>query len=234
MERHLLTPSRSAEQGVRCTLRFRDDLLVLLEDICFSVPFRSALCALAGVYCVVGLNTCSLVGVPFLDLFVFKSNPDGSSLIRWRPFAKPSARRIPLSNDSYHAESVHRSWPVAEMMRMSRRSCDEKTARHWQLLKLNRFQEFLLRPSVLDLCRRWRARLSSQVALSFVAAAAPKESVKVTRIVVPFRRELVRLPAKLKALWALWRPHFVFETNVVLDTRVSWAGAGRPLFNCLW
>ena len=68
---------------------------------------------------VVKCEDSSLVGVQMLDLFV----PKGERFrehgrLDWKPFIKPTARHVPLSQSSCHASCIHRSRPVAEMSKM--------------------------------------------------------------------------------------------------------------------
>ncbi len=57
--------------GVICYLRYRDDLFACLEDLSTSPIFRTKIEGLAAKYCTVGLESYSLVGVPFLDLLIY-------------------------------------------------------------------------------------------------------------------------------------------------------------------
>jgi hypothetical protein len=232
VEKHLVPQFGSF--GVRLYLRFRDDLLCVLSDLSLSPAYRNAMSELSSVYCVVGLETYSLVGVPFLDLFVFKSVPEGDGLLRHRVHVKPTARHIPLSSSSYHPKGVHKSWPIAEMQRMARRCDVLSTSRFFQEQKLARFRWFLLDPAVLETCRVWRARQGSAVARSVVRGEGGiLDRRRVVRLILPYRRELSSFPFEVAAIWNRYSSLFVDETGLSLDIRVSWSRAGRPLSNLL-
>jgi hypothetical protein len=221
--------AESSELGLVRYLRFRDDLLAVVSDIPFAPRFFQRIREVASSYCVVGRDLFSLVSVPFLDLTVFKTAPEReSSLLSWRPYIKPTARHVPLSTESLHPPSVHRSWPKAEMLRMTRRSATSAMAVSWRSHKLQRFQHFMLSPSVLQDCRTWRARSGAEVAKHW--CSKPSLSTKV-RLVLPFRAELSSLPAELRHLAKLWRGQLLFETGLDVEPCVCWSKAGASLLD---
>jgi hypothetical protein len=214
--------------GVECYLRFRDDVFVVLTDLSTTPSFRNRFEQLASKYCVVSLESFSLVGVPFLDFFIFKSSSSGHGVLMHRPFIKKTARHIALGSDSYHPRSVHESWPVAEMLRMTRRSSSIQLAEEWRAIKLARFVHFRLAPHVLLKCASWRARLPSQIAREWLKPLS--EDGKTTiRAIIPFRRGLDSLAMELRHLSEVWRPWLRMETGLDFSFKISWSSGGTPL-----
>ena len=170
-------------------LRFRDDLLTVLVDLSFSPTYRDE--QFSQYVFVVGLDVYSLVGVPFLDFFVYKSEPNSCGRLRHRVHVKPTARHVPLSSGSYHPRAIH---------------CDDaKTGKALQQQKLERFRWFLLDPEVLELCKLYKAKAGSRTAQ---LADNPSESLvpmKICRLILPYRKELVSLPSELSLLWKQWQ-----------------------------
>jgi hypothetical protein len=206
-------------------------LFAVLEDINFSPGFRSATVSSAAVYCTVGVDAYSLVGVLLLDFF-YKSNPSGPGLLKFRPYIKETARHVPLSSDSYHPWAVHKGWPVAEMLRMDRRASERETGRIYQELKLQRFSRYMLDPTVLQACHEWRRKCKSLVAGAVLCKASQCNS-RICRIVLPFRKELSLLPSLLRAIAKRMAPYVVGETGLDILIQVSWARAGKPLATLL-
>lgn len=100
----------------------------------------------------------------FLDFEIFKSDPNGPGILKFKPYVKPTARHIPLASDSYHPWGVHKSWPVAEMLGMSRRSSDVHLARAWQQAKIRKFLHFFIDARVVQVCKDWQPCVPSDVA----------------------------------------------------------------------
>ncbi len=214
--------------GIQCYLRFRDDVFVVLTDLSTTPTFRSRFEQLASKYCVVSLETFSLVGVSFLDFSIFKSNPNGLGVLMHRPFIKKTARHIALGSDSYHPRSVHESWPVAEMLRMTRRSSSNELAEQWRGIKLARFIHFRLAPHVILKCAEWRAREPSQLAREWLGPSSQDKRTTV-RAIIPFRRGLESLATELSGLGEVWRPWLRWETGIDFSFKISWSSGGTPL-----
>ncbi len=231
VEKSLL--ERSCELGLQLYLRFRDDLLTVLVDLSFSPPYRHAITTAASIYCTVGIEQFSLVGVPFLDLMVYKHPSDGPGRLRHCAYIKPTARHVPLASSSYHHPAIHRSWPVAEIQRMARRCDGISSRRNFQQAKLDRFKWFLLDPSVLEACKAWKARTGSLVAQHARKVVDPELLPKTCRLVLPYRKELCSLPGELQLLWKQWQASFTGETGLTLDLRISWSKGGSPLASIL-
>lgn len=226
VEKELL---KEADQlGILKYLRYRDDILVLLRDLSFSRLFRDRLISLASIYCQVQQESYSLVGVSFLDLFVFKSDPARCSSVMVRPYIKESARHIPLASDSMHPPAVHRSWPVAEVIRMHRRSSCSSISKAWRRAKIVRFQAFRLDPAVVQKCMAWEPSVPSEVARK-VLCSLGASVVSTIRAIIPYRREFLGLPSEFARFVADWTPHLKAELGQDFKFVISWSAGGRPL-----
>jgi len=53
-----------------------------------------------------------------LDVTIYQNNDK----IEFKPYIKPTSQKRPLSSASWHAPSVHMSWPLAELQRLARRA----------------------------------------------------------------------------------------------------------------
>ena len=59
--------------------------------------------------------------------------------LSYRPFLKQTSARTRLSCDSFHQPSIHTSWPLGEIRRIMKRSCDPRVfneAKLWLLSEL--------------------------------------------------------------------------------------------------
>jgi hypothetical protein len=72
VERQLLTEGSRKALGIACYARYRDDILVVLEDISFCPLFDSQLVSLAAPMYTIAKESFSLVGCHMLDLFAYK------------------------------------------------------------------------------------------------------------------------------------------------------------------
>ena len=95
--------------GVLAYIRLRDDLLLITCTQENGLKLTEKLKALCNPTYEVSVDCTSLLGVPFLDLFVCKWFEHGQAHLRWRPYVKPTARHVPLSDESWHSFSTHRT-----------------------------------------------------------------------------------------------------------------------------
>ncbi len=80
--------------------------------------------------------------------------------LAFRPFAKGTARHLPLHHSSLHPKSVHKSWPLSEVRRMYSRSqfwCDFKVYRD---MKVDLWQHLYLDREIINTCRSWSPTLN--------------------------------------------------------------------------
>ena len=88
--------------------------------------------------------------VNMLELTMYNNfNPPAGWHLRYRPYAKPSARHVPL-NGSYHQAGQRAAWPEAEMARMQFRSFTSTQSYVARMLKLIRFQYFMVDPETRE------------------------------------------------------------------------------------
>ncbi len=93
-----------------------------------------------------------------------KTGPSSSSAVCFRPFVKETARHIQLASDFIHPPAVHRSWRVAEMLRMHRHSSSIDVSRAWRRAKFERYQAFMWDQSVVQACICWDQCVPFEVA----------------------------------------------------------------------
>ena len=167
----------------------------------------------------------------FFDFWIQKKTPNGPGFLSFEPYIKPSARHVPLSSWSYHPEAVHRSWPVAEMVRMTRRSSTGNAGIRWREIKLLKFRRFFLKRCILSACAGWRARSGSVCAKQHLMQGRATEQPKIVRLILPFRRELRGLPSELRNLTKSWIDSLVIDTALRPVIQVSWSRAGCCLSN---
>lgn len=183
--------------NVHLYLRYRDDLFVVYSR---GGPGRSAVDFIikikskaSGTY----LVKCEEIApaVPFLDLFVYKSDTFLSTgKLSYRPYIKCTEQKVPLSHLSFHSPHVHCAWPVAEAARLYRRSSTWSAfilARECFILKLH---AIFMHPVVIQRVKEWAPRVAkSQV--------RPKNQ---TWIVLPYSPVIRGLPAELQKLRLRW------------------------------
>jgi hypothetical protein len=217
--------------GVRKYVRFRDDVLVILDDITYTPAFKKAFIGRASKFCEVTVDSFSLIAANFLDFSVRKPKA-GSGVVSFQPYVKSTARHIPLGSDSYHSWSTHRSWPLAECQRMFRRSSSQAIGRAWQESKVNHFRRFMLDPEVVLKCSRWRPTPKSEIGQKFLLDRA-RECAKTIWLILPFRKELRKLQSSLSRLTLEWADHLKGESKVHLIPRVCWSSGGTCLKSLL-
>ena len=175
------------------------------------------------------VDMCSLVGVPMLDVFLYKGGDFASaSLLSHHPYIKPSAKHIPLSHTSIHNWSVHRSWPVSEIARMHELSLSKLHFEHFRSLKVARFRKFLMLESIVQQCLAW--------AKPKVREARTPPAV-LLRIVNPFHPGLRHLGHSLRDVVQEWAPELArvwrfkgdHSNGKFMDIQVSFSSAGLAL-----
>ena len=89
----------------------------------------------------------------------------------------------------------------------------------------------MLRPDVLQDCSVWRARAGAQCALEWTTPKVVAKSL--IRLVLPYRHELLALPAELKAIVRTYWQSLLQETGLELEVMVCWSKAGSALVNII-
>ena len=171
--------------SVKVYLRYHDDILAICDhprqarEYCGILIDRAAKCYKLAV------DEVSLVGVQMLDLFVYKTKCTPKCRVEYMPFIKPTARHIPLGPHSMHPDSVHKCWPVGEVIRMSRLSKHRCSFEHFKQLKINRFKHFGLDSEVVKNCLEWSPTFPSAIAKTFCRDKDPCFE-KPLRMVFPY------------------------------------------------
>ena len=141
------------------------------------------------------LEDTSTYRIHMLDLSCFTRGRGSKCTgnLDFAPFIKPTARHVPLHTSSAHAPSVHAGWPCGEVCRMRRLSYHGFTFEFFRKLKVRRFAQFCLSPSVLRLCKSWRPPLGG-----LKVSAGPV--VRTLRVVLPWHPALIGLCTRLNLL----------------------------------
>ena len=158
-----------------------------------------------------------------LDLFISHSLDPSSAKPAWRPYRKPTAVSVPLHWTSAHNSAIHRSWPIAEVSRVRKLSCNDLAFQVAKRELLARWQEFGMHPKILAAAAAWTPHDT--------AGRQPVSSeTRVVRITVDFHPALfnVDLKRELCNLNARWLPEIAPSWQPQIE--VAWRGALRPLW----
>ena len=152
-----LDPVIQRKYRVRCWLRYRDDIFVVLGGCSDSRRefIRGFIDLVADVWSV----KCDQVGreVEMLDVTVSLlplNDGSGRAKFEYKPYTKPTYRPIPLSITSSHPPTVH-WWPLAQVIRLYRNSsnhCDFLVARA-ELFQ--RYAEQMMSPAIINKCMQF-------------------------------------------------------------------------------
>jgi len=213
------------DQGIDLYARFRDDILIIAKNPpCARRFVRGLEQAASSQYCI-EVETVSMQGLPMLDTWIYRPETyDGS--LAWKPYIKPTARHVPLGSDSNHHMGIHRSWPITELQRMHKLSCDPRTSRGYRQEKLARFKHHFMPPSIIQLCESWDPHAGT-----LQPSGCRQDMVRTIRVIVPFHPVLASgLQQELTTVHrhfdsTLRRAHF----GEGFTPRVAFAAGGRQL-----
>ena len=91
--------------------------------------------------------------IDFLDVNLYVPNPRSGQLgLRWSLHRKVTSQRVFLHHASFHAPSVHRSWPIAEMERVGRRSSSYRFFLKDRAEHVRLFRDSFLHPDICSVC----------------------------------------------------------------------------------
>ena len=180
------------------------------------------------------LETISCEQVPMLDVLIFKP-PLFACTGRFgiSPYIKPTSNHIPLHFNSAHPARTHRSWPLSEIARMNRNSCNRSIYERFKEIKLSRFAWFFMPPQIIESCRKWKPRMpigksplfSSDNGLISEAAT----SSRVCRLVLPWHPNAIRgLFPKLRNSWDMRKP-MLQRVGLNADIQLAYSSSGKPL-----
>ena len=213
-------------EGRLLYVRFRDDVLVVLESEAAAHNFCSAMRNVAQPTWAISVDELSGYGVPMLDLFVFRGPRfQASGRLDYYPYFKPTSRAVPLGPTSAHPRSVHESWPKAEIERIRRLSSRQAAFEHYSAKKLRRWADFFVSP--VSTSGRRDGPLGNP-------SKADRGSRSCLRLVLRYHPALLGLQAALTNLCAEWSHvlrHVVGPTCRLHQPIISvaWRAAGKPL-----
>lgn len=116
-----IKPSIQEEYGIMLYARYRDDILIIADrdkNYRWWMFGREIMRRAAPIY-KVSLDEIKSNQIAYLDACIYK--PKDFAIRRrleTRLYRKPTAQKILLHPSSCHVESVHRSWPAAEVLRI--------------------------------------------------------------------------------------------------------------------
>ena len=122
-----------AAYGVHLYVRYRDDILIIYSRQEAAISESTGLSGFirgmkerAGSVYEIELESVA-PSCQYLDIEITRaSHFMQSGKVSWAPYRKPTAHKIPLHSSSGHHRSVHRSWPIGEILRTARRSDSQR------------------------------------------------------------------------------------------------------------
>ena len=145
----------------------------------------------------------------------------------WRPYIEPTTRHIPLRHHNSHAPSVHRSWPIAEIVRMRSLSLHDSDFEYFKSLEIQRFRQFNLSPQVVEMCAAWVPPIHSTIASKFsIARSRPR----VFRVVLPYHVHIgVDIQSVCREVETAWNQLLSNIMPCEFSVRCSFRNSGVPL-----
>lgn len=193
------------EFGILAYGRYHDDIIVVGSHANRGRSVVTKIQQLARPCYRDAVDEVSRCCVSMLDIMIYKpTNVNVMRKLEWRPFIKPSAKHVPLSNSSMHPEFVHRTWPVTEVIRMFHLSIHRydflhfpdllhfRDFLHLRDLKIARFQQYHLAQRVIDLCKSWAPLPDIEIAV-LNNATARDPGRQIVRLVLPYHSRFGKL-----------------------------------------
>ena len=162
-----------------------------------------------------------------LDVVVYKAGPRS---LGYRPFIKRTVRHLYLSPSSCHPWPIHRNWPIAEICRMHNRWCTFRHFLDFKQRKVARFEECLLDPHVIELCRKWQPQVAlthSQLSRRFPQQSGA--SIRTVMVVLPYNEFSAGFIRSLINQWnQQWSGSFLRGHGKII-LKLVWSNGGQPL-----
>ena len=232
--RQLVFNGASADIGLLFYRRFRDDILAMCDSYVSSLAFLDRLTCAASSSWTIEKERLAGRGVPMLDIFIEKSfheafvNSSGNKCcpVRWKPYRKDTARHLPLHPASCHSNSVHRSWPQGEALRLWRNSC-----LHADFVKArDEFIDRLARNFMPDFVQNSVKTWVPRCPVAIPDTCPDVKSSRTVRLVMPYhpflRSALGRLMSRFAERWAFIAPRIGCRH---VGFGISFASAGRNI-----
>ena len=202
----------SAQVGLEY-FRYRDDLLLMVRGPGEKVmrDIAAKITKQARTIYTVNWDEPSLNTVNFLDVSISKAG----RRLEWVPYIKDTSMKRPLGTNSFHAPSVHMSWPKGELVRLSRRSSSRAGFVRAKAQFLRHLERFWIHPLVLSAVR----------AFDPWTAPRPTETHAVIWLVLPYHPCLVSsgVVGVISRIFSDWR--HVLDRKLCHPIRVSWKNA---------
>ncbi len=211
--------------GIYGYLRFRDDSFLVGRDAQSIAEFvKKFETGTKGIW-KVEVGPVERYSCPFLDLSIYKGPRfHASGKLDHVPYTKPTARHVVLSSRSAHAQSVHRNWPISEMVRMHRLSSSARASLFYRERKLKRFRLFFLPASTISRCKAWRPLIP-------IRSGEYRSPCDVLRLCLRFHETRRNLGTKIRDFVSGWmQPNVgLFHELGEIRLQLAYSSAGRGL-----
>lgn len=211
--------------GIQAYVRYRDDILIVLEKPKAWKQVESLLASRISTCWKIEVEMASMVGVPFLDVYVSKR----CDRLIWRPYTKPTARHLALSSTSFHPPAVHKCWPINEMQRLWNNSCDHSAFVVARREKIARWRSLFMHPVIVRKCEAWSARC--RTATHKEARPGASRCVRLITRYHPAVRRVIR--SALTDSWNAWERVLRGVLPSELRVDVAYCSGGRHLIQNL-
>ena len=206
--------------------RYHDDILMIMKT-----PFdtRKIIGALRSKAYHRGyeieIESSSMVGAPFLDIYVFKAARGQNGNMSWRPFVKDSAVHVPLSMSSAHPSHTHAAWPQNEIVRMNKRSRDVSDFIEFRRMKTEKFKNFYMPHELTNVLEN----INPDAHKWPVEKIAPDDMKKRPLRFITRYDVALNIHGVIHRCVNKWRQLAKNDLDIDLNATVSWRSSGPPL-----
>jgi hypothetical protein len=141
-------------KGIAAYFRFKDDILIIVEDKSLARPFILDLMSRSAYYHLI-VESISSESTKFLDLRIAWTEGKFTTVVE----PKATSLSMPLSTESSHPPSVHMSWPKSYINRLFSLSTQDAAAVRTMESFIARLSEYYTHPSVLQVLQVEKDRL---------------------------------------------------------------------------
>ena len=218
------------EYGIEFYGRYRDDIMFIARPE-HVVPFFQKMKHLAREVYPLTVDCVSSHSLDFLDITFFKGHTFGEhGRLSYRPFFKPTDQRVPLHHTSAHHMNIHMSWPMGDLLRYARHSCNnfvfEQATRFL-------FEKWCKNYMYVSTVSRFSSNLSIH---NYIAMHDKKENRAMTFwLVLPFLKGFNYKPIRdpVSCLVRNWNQALEPVFGAPVQIKLSFKNAGRNVENIL-
>jgi hypothetical protein len=155
MERNRVdSPDHLRTKGIAAYFRFKDDILIIVEDKSLARPFILELMGRSAYYHLI-VESVSSESTKFLDLRIGWTEGKFTTVVE----PKATSLSMPLSTESSHPPSVHMSWPKSYINRLFTLSSPDASAVQIMESFIARLSEYHTHPKVIQVLQGEKGRL---------------------------------------------------------------------------